>query len=359
MNRGFASDNNSGVHPRVLEAIMEANHGHCSAYGDDPWTIKATELIQESFHRPLEVAFTYTGTGANILALASALEFGKAILCTQQAHILAAEAAAPERALGAQLVSIPSETGKLCCDRAREIILSRKARSPHSAQIGLVSVTQPNELGILYTNEELKSLRTVCNEFGIFLHIDGARLSNAAVALGQDLASACQNADILSFGGTKNGLLAAEAVIVFNPALFGRLKRLKKQFLQLPSKMRFVSCQFIPFLEEELWKSNAKHANLMARKLEQVIRKGPVLGGLLSIRFPVEVNMLFVSGSLDILKALRREVPFYILEEEPMPIARMVTSFDTIESDVTNLRALTNKAELESDNSSRTPQANV
>ncbi len=349
MYRGFASDNNSGVHPRVLESILEANRGHCKAYGDDPWTIKATELIRESFRRPLEVAFTYSGTGANILALASALEFGKAILCAEQAHILAAEAAAPERTLGAQLVSAPSPTAKLCSDKVSEIVLSRKLRAPHNAQIGLVSITQPNELGILYTPEELEALRTVCNEFGLLLHIDGARISNAAVALGQDLASACQHADILSFGGTKNGLLAAEAVVVFNPTRFGRLQSLKKQFLQLPSKMRFVSCQFIPFLEEDLWKFNAILANSMAKKLEEAITQSPVINKNLSVLFPVEVNMVFLSGDLGVLKQLQDEMFFHILEERPNPTARMVTSFDTEESDVNNFEALGNKLSTKRD----------
>lgn len=332
MKYSFGSDNNSGVHPRVLEAIQDANHHYAKGYGDDKWTEKAKSLFKEEFSSDIEIAFCFGGTGANILALAVMSGYGSAVLCSSKAHIYADECGAPERLTGIKLVPLPCCSGaKITAASIDQEVRERKG-SIHAAQITGVSLTVPTESGALYSLDELESIGKICKTHNLRLHIDGARICNAAVALSTSFNTIVEasKADVVTFGGTKNGLMCAEAVITFDPDLNAALPFVQKQFLQLSSKNRFISSQFIPFLEEKLWHQNAVIANAMAKELGQVVSN---ISGCTLVT-PVEVNMVFFSAEEYILNRLLQETYFNVSKG----IARLVASFDTNKSAINDFR---------------------
>jgi len=325
--RSFASDNNSGVHPEVLQAIVEANEGHAIGYGDDRWTERAKELIRKEFGEDTYAFFCFSGTAANIFAVASVLKPYECVLTSSIGHIHRDENGAPERILSCKIVGIESADGKITTE-ALSRFLSWK-NSPHTASPRVVSITQATELGLLYTPSEIRELSQFCREHDLLLHMDGARISNAAVAQGLSLREATRDlgVDILCLGGTKNGLMGAEAVLFFGEGMKGWADRIQKQCLQLASKMRFLSAQMIAFMSNNLWARNAEHSNRMAALLVEELQE--VKG--VKIPRPVEANIVFLALPPEIISELKQTHFFYA---SPQGEARLVTSFDTSDEDV-------------------------
>lgn len=327
--RGFASDNASGVHPRVLEAIAAANDGHALGYGNDAWTAAATTAVQEAFDCEAEVLFCFGGTGANVIALAAATRRHEAVLCADCAHIWNDECAAPERFLSGKLIPVTATQGKLT--PAALAPWTAAGRGVHRAPPRVLSLTQPTEWGTLYTPDELRALSEFAHAQGWVVHVDGARFANAAAALDLSLAELAPGCgvDVLSFGGTKNGLLGAEAVVFFDTALGADAAYARKQATQLASKMRFLAAQFSAYLADDLWRELAAHANAMARRLADR------LDGLPGVEMtcPVEVNMLFPRLPEAALAALAARFDFHVWDAS-RGIARLLTSFDTSAADV-------------------------
>jgi threonine aldolase len=334
-SRGFASDNNSGIHPRVLDALRAANVGHAVGYGDDPWTARLAELIKSEFGEDVAMFPVFNGTGANVLALASLLEPHECVLASDSSHICTDETGAPERITGCKIVAVSSADGKLTPDLCAPYLRVRGSR--HASQPRIVSVTQCTEFGLVYTHEELLALSRWCREHGLLLHMDGARLSNAAAALQITLREASKDlgVDALSLGGTKNGLLGAEAVLFFCESGVTRAKYLQKQCLQLSSKMRFISAQLAALLEGGLWRMNALHANAMAQLLSEKL--GEIEGVM--ITRPTQANLVFLRVPPDCIRPLQARSVFYVTDSVASEI-RLVTSFDTTEDDVLRFVAM-------------------
>lgn len=326
--RGFASDNTAGVEPRVLAAIAAANTGHAPPYGDDPWSTRAAAALCEAFGHDAEVLFCFGGTGANVIALASVTRPYEAVLCTESAHVWTSECAAPERFIGAKLVPLPATAGKLEL-ATLAAALATPARGVHHARPRVVTITQPTEWGTLYTAQEIRALADLAHAHGLLLHVDGARFANAAAALGASLGECAPHlgVDLLSFGGTKNGLLGAEAVLVFDRALAAEAAWHRKQVTQLASKMRFLAVQFSAYLDDELWRELASHANAMAARL------ATALADCVEFACPVETNQLFPRLPAGVRTALQERWYFYTWDEQ-RSIARWITAFDTTADEV-------------------------
>jgi threonine aldolase len=288
VSRGFASDNNSGVHPNILSALSKVNHGHVTGYGNDEYTQKAIGLFQQHFGSDTSVFFVLNGTGANVLAISSLAKSFHSILCPQTAHIMVDECGAPEKITGSKLIGIETPDGKL----TPELVLPHLHGFDfeHHAQPGMISISQVSEMGTLYSVDEIRALSDLAHRNGMYLHLDGARIANAAVALGLPFRAFTRDAgvDVVSFGGTKNGMMIGEAVLFFNPDLVHHVKYYRKQITQLYSKMRFVSAQFIAYFEGDLWHNNAHHANKMAALLAE-----KVAGLGVEITQKVEANGVF------------------------------------------------------------------
>lgn len=326
MPRTFASDNNSGVHPRVLAALTSANDGHLRAYGDDPHTARLVERMRALFGRPVDVFPVFNGTGANVLGLSALLRPFDAVLCAEGAHIAVDECGAPERFTHAKLVTVPTPDGKLTPE-----ILAPHVKGvgvEHHVQPRVVSVTQCTELGTVYTRDELAALRRFCDERGLFLHMDGARLANAVATLGS-VEAATHGVDVLSFGGTKNGAMGAEAVVFLREGLARDFKFVRKQGTQLASKMRYLSAQLLALLEHDLWIENAKHANAMAALLSREAAKVP---GVRIVQ-PTQANEVFAQLPRAAIAPLQEAVWFYTWDEAA-DVVRWVCSWDTTEDDV-------------------------
>jgi len=266
----FASDNAAGAHPLVLEAVGEANRGHALAYGDDEWTRRCEALFNSTFDQEVTVLLAMNGTGANVLALAAMLDRAEAVLCSDWAHINVDETGAPERVLGAKMIALPSNEGRVSVDAVLDAC--HALGNPHHAQPGVLSLTQSTEWGTCYSIDEIGALADAAHSRGLRVHVDGARIANAVAALGSGVDGLRSmlietGVDVVTFGGTKNGLLGAEAVVFLNQALADRAVYLRKQVNQLASKMRFLSAQFCAALEEDRWLSWADHSNRMARVL--------------------------------------------------------------------------------------------
>src|SRR5581483_4565564 len=259
--RSFASDNNAGVHPEILDAIARANHGHTVGYGDDAYTESAVGKFKEHFGDDIEVFIVFNGTAANCLSLKALTESYHAVICTDFAHIYTDECGAPEKFTGCKLIPIPNQAGKLTVESVRGAY--HGIGDQHHVQPRVVSITQSTEMGTVYKPEEIRTLAQFCHENDLLLHMDGARIANAAVSLGQNLRQASRDlgVDVLSFGGTKNGLMGAEAVVFFDKNLAGDFLYLRKQGMQLASKMRFISVQLEALLTADLWLKSAQHAN--------------------------------------------------------------------------------------------------
>ena len=286
----FGSDNHSGVHPEVLAALAEVNAGHTGAYGDDPWTRAAEDALRQEFGADSVPVLVANGTGANLIALQSCLRPWEAVVCSDVAHINVDEGGAPERILGSKLVGLPTSQGRI--DPAQLAATCERAGDEHAVQPRVLSVTQSTEYGTLYSFEQAAALATEARRLGMFVHVDGARLSNAAVALDCSLGdvAAMFDADVVSVGGTKNGLLGAEAVVFRNPALATQVKWIRKATTQLMSKHRYLAAQFLAMLRDDLWRRNATHSNAMARRLAAGLAAAGV-----TITQPVEVNAVFAS----------------------------------------------------------------
>jgi threonine aldolase len=327
--RGFASDNNAGVHPEILDAIARANQGHVIAYGDDPYTHAAVKKFEEHFGPDIEVFFTFNGTGANVLGLQAVNRSFHAVLCSDYAHIYTDECAAPEKHTGCKLIPLPHQDGKITLESVRHAY--QGIGDQHHVQARVVSITQATEMGTVYYPEEILALSRFARERSMYLHMDGARIANAAVGLGQTLRQATRDlgVDVLSFGGTKNGIAGGEAVVFFNRELSRDFLYLRKQGMQLASKMRFIAAQFDALLSNDLWRRSAEHANRMARLLEKELCRIPNV----KIVWKVEANGVFVQiPHTAIARILERYFFYTWIEEES--IVRWMCSFDTTEEDI-------------------------
>lgn len=333
--RGFASDNNAGVHARVWDALRSADRGHAVAYGDDVYTETAAGLFRERFGERAEVFFVFGGTGANVSALAAITKPFQAVVCAESAHVNVDECGAPERFTGCKLVDLSTPDGKLRPEQI-EPLLARLG-DQHHVQPRVVSVSQPTELGTVYTVEELRGLAEFAHGRGMLLHVDGARLANAAAHLGVSLKELTADAgvDVLSFGGTKNGMMYGEAVVFFDGGLAEGFRFVRKQCAQLPSKMRFVAAQFTAMLGEDLWRETAAHANRMAQALAAELRAIPEV----QITQPVESNAVFALLPREIVPRVQERFFFYVWNEQTSEV-RLMCSFDTTEEDVAELVAV-------------------
>ncbi|RLD95841.1 MAG: threonine aldolase [Bacteroidetes bacterium] len=327
--RGFASDNNSGVHPGILAALPKVNDGHVIAYGDDPYTEKASAQLRDIFGQETEVYFVFIGTAANVLGLSTVTQSYNAVICPETAHINADECGAPEKFSGCKLLTCNTPDGKLTVDMIASHM--HGIGFEHHVQPRVVSITQATELGTVYTLDEIREIARYTHEHGMLLHMDGARISNAAVSLDCGFYEMTGGAgvDVLSFGGTKNGMMYGEAIIFFNPTLCEDFKYRRKQGMQLASKMRYIAAQFSAFLENDLWKENASHANRMARKLYAAVKD---ISGV-EVTRQVESNAVFARIPSHIVPALQDEFFFYVWDEEVSEV-RWMCSFDTTEADI-------------------------
>ena len=327
--RGFASDNYAGVHPEVLAAIVAANGGHQVAYGEDVYTARLTEVLSEVFGTAAQVYPVFNGTGANVLALQACTPRWGSVLTTTSAHIHVDEAAAPERVGGLKVNVIDTPDGKL----TPELIRAYPARvgDEHFAQVGVVSITNSTEVGTVYTPAEIRAIADLVHEMGWVLHLDGSRLSNAAAALGVELRELTTDAgvDILSLGGTKIGAMLAEAVVVLSPDRVTGATFLRKQSMQLASKMRFVSAQLLAIFEGDLWRRNAEHANAMARRLADGVAD---IDGI-TLPTEVEANAVFPILARESSERLMESFRFYFWDETIGQV-RWMCAWDTTESDV-------------------------
>ena len=327
--RSFASDNNAGIHPRILEAIAAANHGHVVGYGEDPYTQSAIDRFEQHFGPDIEVFFVFNGTAANCLGLKALTASYHAVICAEGAHIYSDECGAPEKFTGCKLIPIPTTDGKLTVESVRHAY--HGMGDPHHVQPRVVSITQASEVGTVYTPKEVRELARFAHERNLFLHVDGARIANAAVRLGLTLREATRDlgVDVLSFGGTKNGAMGAEAVIFFDKKLASDFAYLRKQGMQLASKMRFVAVQFEALLAEDLWRKNAEHANQMADLLKNEV------GKIANVKLvhAVDANGVFAQIPRPAIRRLQEHYFFYVWDEE-QSIVRWMCSFDTTEEDV-------------------------
>jgi threonine aldolase len=327
--RSFASDNNAGVHPKVLRAIGAVNRGHVVGYGDDTYTQAAVRKFKQHFGSDIEVFIVFNGTAANCLSLKAMTESFHAVICAEAAHIYTDECGAPEKFTGCKLVPIPTADGKLTVDAVRHAY--HGIGDQHHVQPRVISITQVTEMGTVYTPKEVHDLAHFAHERGMFLHMDGARVANAAASLGLTLRETTRDlgVDVLSFGGTKNGAMGAEAVVFFNKKLSRDFLYLRKQGMQLASKMRFISVQLDALLSNDLWKKNAQHANRMAKLLEREVSKIPNV----EIVYKVEANGVFARIPRAAIARLQKRYFFYVWDED-RSLVRWMCSFDTTEQDV-------------------------
>ena len=325
----LASDNYSGVHPEVMEALARANHEHQGSYGGDEFTERARQLFKKHFGDATEVFFVYNGTAANVLGLSTLTQSFHAILCSELAHINVDESTAPEKFTNCKLIGIPTTDGKIYPDQVEEKI--QRIGDQHHPQAKVISISQSTEYGTVYTAEEVKALSVVARKHNLYLHMDGSRISNAAVSLNKDFRFFTRDAgvDILSFGGTKNGMMFGEAILIFNPDLAKDFYYRRKQGMQLHSKMRFISAQFEALLSHDLWKRNATHSNSMAKKLEQGLRSIKQI----KITQSVDGNGVFALFPKEIIAELQQEIFFYVWNDRTSEV-RLMCSFDTKEEEI-------------------------
>jgi threonine aldolase len=336
--RSFASDNNAGVHPQLIDAIIAANDGHVIAYGDDPFTARAIAQFRRHFGKDIEVYFVFGGTGANVLGLKAATQPHHAVICAETAHINVDECGAPEKFTGCKLLSVATDDGKLTVDRLKHFL--HGVGFEHHVQPRVISISQATEMGTVYTPKELKVLAAFAHDHNMLLHMDGARIANAAVSLKVELKAITRSAgvDILSFGGTKNGMMYGEAVVFFDRDLARDFKYTRKQGTHLPSKMRFISAQFEVLLKDDLWRQNATHANQMA----QVLARELATISQIRITQPVDSNGVFAIIPARYVPVLQKRYFFYVWNEETSEV-RFMTSFDTTADDIHDFVSLIRK----------------
>jgi len=336
--RSFASDNNAGVHPEIIEALRAANEGHVVAYGDDPFTERAAKIFQKHFGKDVAVFFVFGGTGANVLGLKAITKTYEAVVCADTAHINVDECGAPEKFTGCKLLSVRTPDGKIRPDDVKPFL--HGVGFEHHVQPRVISVSQATEMGTVYTKTELKTLARFAHDHNMLLHVDGARIANAAVSLNANLKEITGEAgvDVLSFGGAKNGMMYGEAVVFFDKKLATDFKYIRKQGMHLPSKMRFISAQFETLLGTDLWRRSAAHANRMARVLASELEKIPRI----KITQRVEANGVFAEIPAQFVPALQKKYFFYVWNEETSE-CRFMASFDTTEDDIHDFVALVRK----------------
>jgi len=330
----FKSDNTASVHPKIMEAIVKANQEHAIPYGDDPITKEAVDKIKALFTLPCEVSLVLNGTGANIIGLSTLLKSFEAVICVDTAHINVDECGAFERYTGAKLLTVPHINGKLVPAAVDKFLMD--IGNEHHNQPKVISISQITELGTLYTTEEIKALADYAHSHGLLLHVDGARIANGIAALGVSLNEMIgeTGVDVLSFGGAKNGMMYGEAIVSFDPSTSNSLKYARKQGMQLMSKMRYISAQYIAILEDNLYLENAHKANGAMRKLYEEIKEVEALE-FVNIPFG---NMMFVKMPQIWIDKLLTTFYFYQMTwEEDRGMIRLVTSFDTNIEEVENL----------------------
>ncbi len=337
-SRSFASDNNAGVHSEVIAAIAAANAGHVIAYGDDPYTARAVEQFQKHFGKDIAVYFVFGGTGANVLGLQAVTKSYNAVICAETAHINVDECDAPEKFTGCKLLSVSTPDGKIRAEQIRPFL--HGVGFEHHVQPGVVSISQATEMGTVYTQREVKTLSGFAHKHNMLLHMDGARIANAAVSLNASFKEIAKDAgvDVLSFGGAKNGMMYGEAVVFFDKQLAADFKYIRKQGMHLPSKMRFIAAQFEALLSGDLWRRSAAHANRMAQLLASELAKIPRI----TITQKVEANGVFALVPQKYIALLQKKYFFYVWNDETSEI-RLMTSFDTTEQDIAEFIGLVRK----------------
>ena len=337
--RAFASDNWAGVHPEVLEAMAAANVGHVPSYGADHYTLDAIDRIAAEVGEDSEIFLVFSGTAANVLCLQSMVLSHQAVICAETAHVHTSECGAAEKHIGCKLLPVPSPNGKITVAGIREHL--HDIGNEHHVQPRAITITQATEYGTVYTPQEIRVIADFAHANSLLLHMDGARIFNAAAYLDVPLRAITGDAgvDALSFGGTKNGLIAGEAVVFFKRVLADDFEFRRMQGMQLSSKMRFIAAQFSALLTNGLWKRSAAHANSMAQLLASE------LAGIdgVSLTQAVEANEVFVTMPREIIPKLQDQWPFHVWNEETSE-ARLITSFDTEESDIADFAALVREA---------------
>jgi threonine aldolase len=337
--RAFASDNWAGVHPEVLAAMAEANVGHVPSYGNDPFTRDAEERIRAALGEDAEVFLVFSGTAANVLCLQSMVRPYQAVICAETAHVHTSECGAAEKQIGCKLLPVPSPNGKITVPGIREHL--HDIGNEHHVQPRAITITQATEYGTVYTPQEIRAIADFAHTHSLLLHMDGARLFNAAAFLDVPLRAITSGAgvDALSFGGTKNGLVAGEAGVFFKQTLADDFEFRRMQGMQLASKMRFIAAQYSALLSNDLWKRSATHANRMAQLL------AGELAGIKGVALTqqVQANEVFVTMPPAIIPKLQERWPFHVWDEAKSE-ARLITSFDTEEADIADFAALVRQA---------------
>ncbi|MFZ4403508.1 MAG: threonine aldolase family protein [Pseudobdellovibrionaceae bacterium] len=329
-SRGFGSDNHSGVHPQILQSIYQVNHDHCPSYGTDVFSKKSNQVFKSIFGEKSESYFVFTGTAANVLALQTLLRPHQSVACSDCSHLHMDECGAPEFFTRGKLQILPSKDGKITVDELKKIYI--RQGDQHHSQLKVVSLTQPTELGTCYTVAEIQSIVAWAHANKIYVHMDGARLTNACFFLKKSIKELTSdlNIDVVSFGGSKNGLMFGEAVVFLNPSLSGDFKFIRKQSAQLPSKTRFIAAQFLTFFHDHLWQKISENsinmAQLLAAELKQISQ--------LEIQYPVESNAVFVKIPQKWIKPLRAKHFFYVWDEHTF-VCRLMTTWDTTSQDIT------------------------
>jgi len=329
MKRGFASDNNAGIHSEILNEIASSNSGHVTGYGSDVYTEKALALFKEHLGPFTETFFVFTGTAANVLGLSSILRSWNSVITASTAHLEQDECGAPEKLTGCKVLTVDTRDGKIDVS-----LLDKHMHGfdfEHHSQPKVISITQSTEMGTVYSAVEIREIADFAHSKGMLLHMDGARIANAAVALNLPFKAFTTDAgvDVLSFGGTKNGMMFGEAICFLKPGLSTDFKYMRKQGMQLASKMRFISAQYIAYFRDELWKKSASHSNDMAKILAK--RLEPIKG--IKITQKVQSNGVFVIMPSEVAERVRKQFFFYPWDEKVSEY-RLMTSWDTTEEDI-------------------------
>ncbi|MFL5464826.1 MAG: threonine aldolase family protein [Gemmatimonadaceae bacterium] len=337
--RAFASDNWAGVHPEVLAAMAAANVGHVPSYGADPYTREAEDRIRAALGEDAEVFLVFSGTAANVLCLGSMVRSHQGVICAETAHVHTSECGAAEKHIGCKLLTVPSPHGKITVAGIAEHL--HHIGNEHHIQPRAISITQATEYGTVYTPQEIRVIADFAHTHSLLLHMDGARIFNAAAHLNVPLRAITSDAgvDALSFGGTKNGLVAGEAVVFFKQVLADDFEFKRMQAMQLSSKMRFIAAQFSALLTNDLWRRSAQHANNMASLLAKELE---TVDGI-ALTQPVEANEVFAIMPRRIVPKLQEQWPFHIWNESTTE-ARLITSFDTTEEDIADFVELVRAA---------------
>lgn len=327
--RGFASDNNAGVHPEILQEVASANDGHVIGYGDDRYTDEAREIFRQKLGPQTEVFFVFTGTAANVLGLSTVMRSWNSVVTAYTAHLNTDECGAPEKFTGCKVLTVDTPDGKITVDLIKRHIHSFGFE--HHSQPKVISITQTTEMGTVYTVDEIRKIADYAHSNGMLLHMDGARLANAAVSLDLPIKAFTTDAgvDLLSFGGTKNGLMAGEAICFLKPGLADDFKYIRKQGMQLASKMRFISAQFIAYFRNDLWKKSASHSNAMAKLLAE---KLSLIKGI-TITQNVQANGIFVIIPANVAEKVMESYFFYVWDQMKSEY-RLMCSWDTTEEDI-------------------------